>query len=89
MREYRPVTTQEVGAYVCDRCQRTSQSDNFEFHEFLSFEAVGGYESIFGDGSRIAIDLCQRCLRETLGPWLRVKSVDDLQRERPDEMDVS
>jgi hypothetical protein len=35
---------------------------------------VGGYSSIFGDGNSVSIDLCQGCLKQNLGPWLRVDS---------------
>ena len=33
-----------------------------------------GYGSIFGDGNRVEIDLCQTCVQDTLGAWLRVKT---------------
>ena len=43
-----------------------------EFHEFTSIEYEAGYGSIFGDRNKVEIDLCQRCMKELLGPWLRV-----------------
>lgn len=38
----------------------------------ISFDA--GYDSIFGDGNRVEADLCELCLRDTLGAWLRVRT---------------
>ncbi|GAB2876072.1 hypothetical protein GCM10027093_09460 [Paraburkholderia jirisanensis] len=87
MREYRAITAQTVAAYVCDRCKRKHEPDDFEFHEFVSLEFVGGFESIFGDTSKVEIELCQHCLRETLGPWLRVTSMDERERARSRESD--
>ena len=34
------------------------------------------YGSIFGDGSKVEVDLCQQCLQATLGHWLRVSESD-------------
>ncbi len=63
-------------AYVkqlrCDRCDRVAEDGEFEFYEFTSVEYKAGYGSILGDENLVEIDLCQHCLKETLGPWLRV-----------------
>ncbi len=56
----------------CDRCGRLSEVNEVEFHESASIDLLAGYGSIFGDGNTVQIDLCQHCLKETLGPWLRV-----------------
>lgn len=56
----------------CDRCSRMAEDGETEFYEFTSIEYKAGYGSILGDGNMIEIDLCQHCLKETLGPWLRV-----------------
>lgn len=74
MLEYQDRVVQEVAACTCDRCQRrmTPEVGDFEWHERLSIAFEGGYGSIFGDGSKVRLDLCQRCVRETLGAWLRV-----------------
>lgn len=56
----------------CDRCGLTSELGEVEFHESVCIELKAGYASIFGDGNDIQIDLCQHCLKSTLGPWLRV-----------------
>ena len=66
---------------VCDRCGKETVRNESEFHEMTSIGFKAGYGSIFGDGNQVEIDLCQYCLRDTLGTWLRVKD-DDADRER-------
>lgn len=72
MKTYREAVTYELAALTCDRCGTTAMSDDLPREEFVSIAFEGGYNSIFGDGSSVAIDLCQHCLRDTLGDWLRV-----------------
>lgn len=62
-----------VHELVCDRCDIVALRNEPEFLEFTSIGYVAGYGSIFGDGSHVEIDLCQSCLRDALGAWLRVK----------------
>lgn len=56
----------------CDRCSRVAEDGESEFYEFTSIGYKAGYGSILGDENVVEIDLCQHCLKETLGPWLRV-----------------
>jgi len=56
----------------CDRCGRLFEHGEVEFHEAVSIDVKAGYGSIFGDGNDVQIDLCQHCLKLTLGRWLRV-----------------
>lgn len=44
----------------------------FEFHSMTLIGFNAGYDSLFGDGSRVEIDVCEPCLKEMLGSWLRV-----------------
>lgn len=60
----------------CDRCGREAEDGESEFYEFTSIDYKAGYGSILGDGNRVRIDLCQHCLKETLGAWLRVEDPD-------------
>lgn len=57
----------------CDRCDRLAEEGESEFFEFTSIEHSAGYGAVLGDGNLVEIDLCQYCLKETLGPWLRVR----------------
>lgn len=63
-----------VKSLCCDKCGREAEVDalDCEFHEFTSLEYKAGYGSVFGDGNKVAVDLCQRCTQELLGKWLRI-----------------
>lgn len=56
----------------CDRCGRLFEDGEVEFNEIVSIDQKAGYGSAFGDGNDVQIDLCQHCLKRTLGRWLRV-----------------
>ncbi|MFM0469639.1 hypothetical protein [Paraburkholderia strydomiana] len=79
MLEFREKLVSEVSACTCDRCGRrmTPGDPDSEWHERVSIAYRGGFDSIFGDGRAIRIDLCQHCVRDTLGSWLKVESGND------------
>jgi hypothetical protein len=62
-------TTTEI---VCDRCAQQASHDELDFEEYTSIDYVAGYGAVFGDGSRVQLDLCQSCVQQVLGAWLRV-----------------
>ncbi|CAM8664639.1 hypothetical protein MCEMSEM18_01308 [Comamonadaceae bacterium] len=68
-----------IQSLICDRCGREADQDgqDCEFQEFTSIQYRAGYGSVFGDGKRIEVDLCQHCVKDTLGTWLR--TTDPLQ----------
>lgn len=73
MREYKRRTVQEVAACTSDRCKRRLTPDKLgEWQERLSFDQSCGFDSVFGDGSTISLDLCQHCVLQVLGEWLRI-----------------
>ncbi|CAB3740989.1 hypothetical protein LMG22037_06440 [Paraburkholderia phenoliruptrix] len=84
MLEFREKLVHEVSACICDRCGRrmTPDGPDSDWHERMSIASRGGFHSIFGDGHAISIDLCQHCVRDTLGAWLRIAStgIDDIER---------
>lgn len=61
----------------CDRCGKEAERGEVGFAEMTSIGFDAGYDSIFGDGNRVEVDLCELCLRDTLGAWLRVKTPAD------------
>ncbi|WP_245932936.1 hypothetical protein [Caballeronia novacaledonica] len=73
MLEYRHGTVLEVAACISDRCQRriTPEVGDFDRHEQLSISFEAGCGSIFGDGSKVRLDLRQFCVRDALGAWLQ------------------
>lgn len=58
-----------VNQIKCDRCGKVTDRDNdvLDFHAMTSIDFHAGYASIFGDGNRVEIDLCEPCLKDTLG----------------------
>lgn len=62
-----------VHQIACDRCGREAERNETEFHEMTSISFRASYGSIFGDGNQVEVDLCQHCLQDILGAWLRVE----------------
>jgi len=61
-----------VVAVSCDVCRRTY--DNvLEIQSFTHIVETGSYGSIFGDGVSIQCDICQHCLNDKLGTYLRLE----------------
>ena len=63
-----------VQEIACDRCglraRRAGEASGFNRMTSIGFTSEQG--SIFGQGRRVEIDLCEECLRSALGGWLRV-----------------
>lgn len=56
---------------TCNRCRRViTLNDIVEWQEVTCIRFTGGFGSVFGDGLSFECDLCQRCLKETLGAHL-------------------
>lgn len=69
----RRIKETQVTAYVCDCCKKTlPASDWIEMQEMLRWRMTGGYGSVFGDCSRISLDLCQACTKKLLGDYIQV-----------------
>lgn len=69
----------------CDRCIRVAELGDMEFNEFVSIERTAGYVSVFGDGNQLQLDLCQHCVKDVLGSWLRIL---EPAAERPRQLDT-
>ena len=65
-----------ISAKSCDKCHFHAEKDTLEFHEFLSIDRKAGFGSVFGDGNRLKLDLCQRCVKALLNQWLSVSEPD-------------
>lgn len=66
----------------CDRCGKEVERGEVGFATMTLIGFDAGYDSIFGDGNRVEVDVCESCLRDTLGPWLRVKTPVDTPLEK-------
>lgn len=77
MHQTRTKTIQE-NIVVCDRCHREMGPDNtdFELQERIAIHFRAGYGSVFGDGNLVEVDICQNCLKDVLGKYLRVTEDD-------------
>ncbi|WP_272687627.1 hypothetical protein [Providencia sp. PROV149] len=65
-----------ISAKRCDRCHLRAEKDELEFHEFMSIDKRVGFGSVFGDGNRLKLDLCQHCIKALLNQWLSVSEPD-------------
>jgi hypothetical protein len=72
--ELREILKPVASTKVCDKCgvRVEIESDPMEAAEFFHWRTEGGYASIWGDGSVVEIDLCQKCAHELLGPYVRI-----------------
>jgi hypothetical protein len=61
-------TIQTTESVTCDKCGKefNVEEDIMEIQEFLHINFIGGYNSIFGDGTRVTCDICQRCLKDMI-----------------------
>lgn len=68
----------DVKVVTCDRCGTRMVEDDpiggYSNRTQIRFRA--GYASVFGDGNKVEGDLCDRCLFELLGPYLRIVEPD-------------
>lgn len=76
MIKYRTITSKtKVGsAIICDVCKKTysiNHKNRMEINAFYHINFTGGYSSIFGDGESYSLDICQHCLKEKLGDYVR------------------
>lgn len=55
----------------CDVCQDwyfyKDPYDMFRIEEFTRINFIGGFSSVFGDGNKIELDICDICLSKLLG----------------------
>lgn len=74
MKKYRKeeIIQETCISITCDKCKK-EYDDVMEMQEFLHYVNDAGYASIFGDGNRLRLDLCQNCTKELLGPFIRIE----------------
>ena len=75
------VKTERVKSVTCDCCGNTfnTSGDNYqdliELDEMLHLHShTNEYGSVFGQNALIECDLCQHCVKDLLGPYIRVES---------------
>ena len=65
------VEREYIESVTCDVCQRTFD-DVVELQEMIFIEFIGGYTSVFGDGTKVSLDICQDCFNIILGNYVRL-----------------
>lgn len=64
----------DVKVVTCDRCGKVMSDDapasGYGNRTQIRFRA--GYASLFGDGNKVEGDLCDKCLYDVLGRYLRI-----------------
>ena len=67
---------------ICDVCKKEFcldtddeqfDMDFLEIQEFVNITHRCGYGSVFGDEDTIKINICQHCLKEKLGEFIRIE----------------
>jgi hypothetical protein len=78
MKKFEKIMAKSLSALTCDCCGREAVVgvDDYEMQAFVSLDFVGGYQSVFGDGNHVTLDICQCCLKDKLGAWLNIQSVE-------------
>lgn len=71
---------EEVESIICDICKKeylkkdeldVGGSGRLEIQEFTFIRFTGGWDSVFGHSVSIGCDICQYCLKEKLGSYIR------------------
>lgn len=71
------VPTRVVHSITCDKCGKNIEPDDWaEWQEVTTISFRGGFGSIFGDETSMRCDLCQHCLKDVLGEYLKVVEDD-------------
>jgi hypothetical protein len=68
------VTKKVEVAIICDVCKKEFKNipENIpETQEFHQIRFTGGFASVFGDMSTFELDICQHCLKNKLGEYIR------------------
>lgn len=73
----------ETKVVICDRCgKRMSEDEPYQgYNNRTQIRFRAGYGSLFGDGNKVEGDLCDKCLYEVLGRYLRIVEADTSQAQ--------
>jgi len=68
-----PVTKKQCVGFECNRCKVKYDANDFvEMQEMLNWQYVSGYGSVWGDGTKVEVTLCQHCTLELFGDFATV-----------------
>ena len=70
-------TENVLESITCDVCGTTYDGDDLAVQEFLQINYQAGYGAELGDTNHIECDICEKCVIEKLGKYLRVTETDN------------
>lgn len=72
VKEYRKVSLPVAVKKVCNCCKKEIDvaEDVLDAQEWLVYEWITGYSSIFGDEQKLSLVLCQECTKRLLGHYV-------------------
>jgi len=79
-------TVDVIESIICDVCKKEyrtekhangDMTDFIEIQEFTHIKFTGGYGSVFGDSFSFECDICQHCLKEKLGSYIREVTLEE------------
>lgn len=77
-KEMKEVEVEKFVGITCSVCKTFYRADDdMETQEFHHIRFTGGYASVFGDGSEIRCDLCQKCLKKMIGDYVEYEADDE------------
>lgn len=60
-----------IKSVTCDKCKKETDIVG-EWEEMWRMQWIAGYYSnVFDDGVEYAIDICEQCIKEAFGPYIR------------------
>ena len=73
MKKFKQAKVKTLIEIICDCCGREAKigGNDYEAQEFVSLDYIGGYQSVFGDGAHVCLDICQYCLKDKLGDFIK------------------
>jgi len=70
------IEVRNLNKVQCDVCKKEANIEDVDEMSFIQemthISYTGGYGSIFGDMNKIELDICDKCLNEQLGNFIRV-----------------
>ena len=65
----------EIISKICDICKK-EYKEEFEMQDFIHIDFEAGYGPEAEDGTTVECDICVKCLKDKLGPYLRINNYE-------------
>lgn len=64
----------EIEGFTCDRCKAFFSENSFEYEDNLAITFYAGYESPWGDGTKVSAVICPQCVFELFSSFAITES---------------